>query len=284
MTSASLFTNGLNPPDLDEPALWFIFRGYRLLVARTEQSARIPLINQPADIGLTLIRQQYLGQLNQNGQPFHCLCGEVDENIDPPPGFVFENIRPLYSALDEQIFWLAGRAVQIVDWDRTNQFCGRCGSNTMPHKHERSKICPNCGLTSFPRLAPAVIVRVQKHTSFGPQILLARANRFPTKMFSVLAGFVEPGETLEECVQREIQEEVGITVKNIAYFGSQPWPFPHSLMIAFTADYDAGDIEIDENEVAEAGWFPPNDLPDIPPPPSIANKLILGWLAQNIER
>jgi NAD+ diphosphatase len=97
-------------------------------------------------------------------------------------------------------------------------------------------------------------------------------------MFSVLAGFVEPGETLEECVQREILEEVGISVKNIAYFGSQPWPFPHSLMIAFTADYDQGEIAVEPHEIAEAGWFAPGVLPNIPPPPSIANRLITAWL------
>jgi NAD+ diphosphatase len=191
---------------------------------------------------------------------------------------LFENLRPLYFTLDETTFWLAGRAVQIVEWDRTHQYCGRCGRTTIDQTLDRAKICPNCGLTNYPRLAPAVIVRVQRSTPTGPEVLLARAQRFPTSMFSVLAGFVEPGETLEECVQREILEEVGLSVKNVAYFGSQPWPFPHSLMIAFTADYDQGEIVVEPNEIAEAAWFASGALPNIPPPPSIANRLITTWL------
>lgn len=272
------FITGIVAPSQEGPALWFLFQGYRLLVLSEETGARIPLIADLGQQGLMPIRQQYLGRLTTDAGDIHCLCGEVSEDTIAPPGYAFESLRPLYSRLDEQSFWLAGRAVQIVDWDRTNQYCGRCGREMTTHTHDRSKVCPNCGLTSFPRLAPAVIVRVQRMTATGPEILLARANRFPTSMFSVLAGFVEPGETLEDCVEREILEEVGITVKNIDYFGSQPWPFPHSLMIAFTADHESGDIAVDPIELAEAGWFSPESLPTIPPPPSIANRLITSWL------
>lgn len=266
------------PEGLDSPSLWFLFKGYRILVHRQETTASIPVIPDPREIGCMPLRSIYLGQLYDDTGVLDCFCGEIDENFESPPGMSFEGLRSLYANLDEISFWLAGRAVQIVDWDRTHQFCGRCGQLTVDQTQDRAKICPNCGLTSYPRLAPAVIVRVQRQGVTGPEILLARAQRFPTSMFSVLAGFVEPGETLEECVQREILEEVGISVENITYFGSQPWPFPHSLMIAFTAEYASGEITVDPLELAEAGWFARDALPHIPPPPSIAHHLITTWV------
>lgn len=269
------FTSATRPADdSTRPALWFLFRGFRLLVCRGE----IPEWLSPEDAGLSLIRRQFLGLLNGSLQSIPCYCGELSDDAVLPDGCTLENLRALYATLEEPVFWLAGRAVQIVDWDRNHQFCGHCGQHTIQHANERAKICPDCGLTSYPRLSPAVIVRVQRTTRAGPQILLARAKRFPsTTMYSVLAGFVEPGETLEECVQREIFEETGLTVENIRYFGSQPWPFPNSLMIAFTADYAAGALMADPHELEEAGWFSVDALPLVPPPPSIANRLITAW-------
>ena len=132
--------------------------------------------------------------------------------------------------------------------------------------------CPGCGFLSFPRISPAVIVLVEKEN----RVLLARVKRFTTELYSILAGFVEPGETLEETVQREVEEETGIKVKNIRYFGSQPWPFPDSLMIGFTADYESGEIKIDETEIVDAGWYDPDRLPTIPGKISIAREL-LDW-------
>jgi NAD+ diphosphatase len=144
-----------------------------------------------------------------------------------------------------------------------------------------AKECPCCELLIFPRISPAVIVLVEREN----RVLLARVKRFTSELYSVLAGFVEPGETLEEAVQREIEEEVGIRVKNIRYFGSQPWPFPDSLMIGFTAEYDSGEIEIDETEIVDAGWFDPEKLPTIPGKISIARELI-DWFveARSIEK
>lgn len=274
------FTSAIGSPEMEAPGLWFIFQGNRLLVRRDESTTTIPFITSPEEIGVPAKRNHYFGRLRNENEEFYCLCGEVEDDFEPPPGFAFENLRPLYALLDEAAFWLAGRAVQIVDWDRTHQYCGRCGQKTADHPRERSKFCPSCGLTNYPRLAPAVIVRVQRMTERGPEILLARAQRFPTAMFSVLAGFVEPGETLEECVEREIFEETGIAVHNINYFGSQPWPFPHSLMIAFTADYASGELNVDPLELAEARWCSIDTLPTVPPPPSIANRLITAWIAK----
>lgn len=172
--------------------------------------------------------------------------------------------------LDRPGWLLAGRALQVVEWARTHQACGRCGTATEPVPGERARRCPGCGLQGFPRLAPAAIVVVERDRT----ILLARNARFRGEMWSALAGFVEPGESIEDTVHREIREEVGIEVDGLRYFGSQPWPFPHSLMVAFHANWAGGDLRPDEDEIIDAAWFPVGELPAIPPPISIARSLI----------
>jgi NAD+ diphosphatase len=217
------------------------------------------------------VRQQYLGLLNGR----HCYSAELPDEAHSPEGWTFQGLRRVYGLLNEEIFWTAGRAIQVAAWDRDHQFCGRCATPTQMLPNERAKICPNCGLHSYPRISPAIIVLIERED----KILLARSHRHPPDRFSVLAGFVEPGETLEEATAREIYEEVGIRVKNIRYFGSQPWPFPNSLMIAFTCEYAGGDIVLEEAEMAEAGWFTADNLPKIPPTLSISRQLI-DWFIE----
>jgi NAD+ diphosphatase len=188
----------------------------------------------------------------------------------------FQGLRHLYGQVDEDLFQVAGRAVQIVEWERINQFCSRCGHRMGNRQTERAKECPQCGLLKFPRLSPAIIVLVEH----GHQLLLARARHFPPGLHSVIAGFVEPGETLEAAVVREVREEVGLTIKDIRYFGSQPWPFPDSLMIGFIATYESGEICLDDPEIEDAGWFTADNLPSIPGKISIARKLIDWFLAK----
>ena len=187
-----------------------------------------------------------------------------------PPGMAWQNLRALFSVLDDAHFALAGRALQLVDWDRNHQFCGRCGAATLAKSEERARICPSCKLTAYPKLSPAVMALVRK----GRQVLLARSPHFPKGMFSALAGFVEPGETLEQCLEREVLEEVGIKVRNPRYFASQPWPFPNSLMLAFVCDYESGEIRPQETEIEEAEWFDVFQLPKLPSKISIARRLI----------
>ena len=177
--------------------------------------------------------------------------------------------------LREAGFLEAGAATQVLEWVTTHKYCGRCATPTERLPDERCMRCPACGLLSYPRIAPAVIVLVRR----GAEALLARGARFPLPFFSTLAGFVEIGETLEQTVAREIREEVGIEVANIRYFGSQPWPFPHSLMVGFDAEWAGGDIHCDEKEILEAQWFRADALPPIPPRLSIARRLIDAWLA-----
>jgi NAD+ diphosphatase len=189
-------------------------------------------------------------------------------------------LRGLFTSLGEELWSIAGRVVQIVDWDATHRFCGRCATPTVRDPSERAKTCLSCGLRVHPRVAPAVIVLVRK----GDLALLARGARFPAAFYSTLAGFVEPGESLEETVAREIREEVGIEVSHLRYFGSQPWPFPHSLMIGFNAEYAGGELKADGTEILDANWFSASALPVIPPKPSIARALIDAWVGEVTNR
>jgi NAD+ diphosphatase len=275
------FTSAVKPPDsADGSGYWFIFMGHKLLVQLEDEQARLPRLQDLSQLGLTPFRQQYLGYL-QNDEITHCYSAEVADERQAPEGMDFRSLRRLYSLLPEDMFWLAGRAIQIVDWDRTHQFCSRCGASTQTMENERAKKCPECGFTSYPRLSPAIIVSVERASDQGPEILLARSHRHPTGLYSVLAGFVEPGETLEECVRREVKEEVGIEIKNIRYFGSQPWPFPNSLMLAFTAEYASGEIVLEEEEMEEANWYTADSLPQIPSSISISRQLIDHFVARH---
>jgi NAD+ diphosphatase len=267
MDKSRKFISGIEPPkERSEPVWWFIFQGDKLLIYQKPESSTLPFLMDLNELGLRVIRQNYFGQLENH----HCYAGEVAEGTTPPTGMTFEGLRQVYGRLDEDLFWIATRAVQIVNWDRTHQFCGRCGVPLRMKTTERAKECPQCGLLHFPRLAPAIIVLVER----GNELLLARSRHFLPGMYSVLAGFVEPGESLEEAVLREVKEEVGVEVKDIKYFGSQPWPFPHSLMIGFTATYNGGEISLNDEEIEEAGWFTADNLPRIPGKISIARKLI----------
>ncbi|MEP0885389.1 NAD(+) diphosphatase [Trichocoleus sp. ST-U3] len=263
------FIHGIAPPPVQsEPAWWFAFVGNQLLVRREGTLSTIPTLISLAEIGLVPVRSQFLGTLDDRP----CYSAELPKDAVIVDGMTLQGLRELYGTLDEDLYALSSRAIQIMEWDRTHQYCGQCAAPTTQLPNERAKRCPKCGLVNYPRLSPAVIVLI----SCGEEILLARASRFPAGMYGLIAGFVEPGESLEETIVREVREEVGIEVKDIRYFGSQPWPFPNSLMIGFTAIYASGDIIIDPQELEDAAWFSKDNLPLIPPKLSIARKL-LDW-------
>ena len=206
-------------------------------------------------------------------------CWGVDVPDGGDPGYGAElDLRALFGRVDETQWAIAGRAVQIVEWARTHQFCGRCGAATELAENERAFRCSACSLMAFPRLAPAIITLVTRGEGDDTEALLARGTNFPMPMYSCLAGFVEPGENLEQAVAREVEEEVGLSVGSVRYVASQPWPFPHSLMLGFTARWESGDIVCDPTEIADANWYRRHDLPMIPPAISIARRLIDDWV------
>ena len=267
------FTALVTPPaGRTGPALWFAFQGAQILVVRDAQSASFPSARDMGELGVSPKRSQYLGILGEQ----HCFACELEEGSIPPEGMQWSGLRALFGSVDDALFALAGRAFQIVDWDRSHQFCGHCGTPTQIKNHERARECPNCGQVHYPRIAPAIMALVRR----GREFLLARSPHFPPGMYSALAGFVEPGETLEQTLVREVREEVGIEVANVRYFASQPWPFPHSLMIAFNADYAGGEITPEPGEIEAAGWFALDRLPRaLPSKISISRRLIDAALA-----
>jgi NAD+ diphosphatase len=204
-----------------------------------------------------------------------CWGVDVPADADPSDGAAID-LHSYFGRASEEEWLVAGRAVQLVEWARTHRFCGRCATPTVASSGERAMRCPSCGLLAYPRLAPAMITLVTR----GDQALLARGVQWNVPMYSCVAGFVEPGESLEGAVVREVREEVGIDVTNVRYQGSQPWPFPHSLMLGFRADHAGGEIVCDPTEIADADWYRREELPMIPPGISIARKLIDAWVAE----
>jgi len=258
---------------------WFVFKGDQVMVelgppdprpsddprVRERPSwARLPLQKNHNWLGSEATRTLYLGRLG--GVPCYAaeLAGEA------PAGFAWQGLRALFSVLDDAHFALAGRALQLVEWDRSHQFCGRCGARTEAKRDERVRICPACKLSAYPRVAPAVMALIRREN----QLLLARGPHFPAGMYSALAGFVEPGESLEQCLAREVEEEVGVRISNTRYFASQSWPFPHSMMIAFVCEWSSGEIRPQAGEIEEANWFDVLQLPKLPSKISIARRLI----------
>lgn len=256
----------------------FIFCGDELLVR--EFDLTLPDLDNLAALGLQATQFFPVGLLGDQ----YCQttwvpkpgAGRAADLLgDKVHGLAFRKLRSLFGAMDDTVISVAGRAFQISDWARTHRFCGTCGTATAHVEGQRCVKCPACGFIAYPRISPAMMVLVRR----GDSILLARHSASPAPFFTALAGFLEAGESVEEAIHREVHEEVGLKVRNIAYFGSQPWPFPHSLMIAFTAEFESGDITVDENEIAEARWFGPGDtLPKIPFGISIASDLIQAHL------
>lgn len=252
------FTNALQPKG-EKKTLWFVFAGDQLLVNSDKQSV-------PCKQPIELKRILYMGTFGN----IDVFAGEAANLSHVPEGLLWMGLRSLFGTLNEDDFALAGRAKQLIEWDRTHAFCGCCGKETFTRENERCRECLSCGHLAYPKLAPVTITLVKKEK----EILLVKGTHFKGDWYSLVAGFVEPGETLEQCVAREISEEVGIKVKNIYYFGSQPWPFSNALMIAFTADWESGEIAIDPKEISTAGWFDIKNLPPLPPPLSLSRILI----------
>lgn len=246
----------------------FLARGLELVLARDAFGAlRVPAASEvlPFADGV-----HFLGMLGDTDT----WAAPLAEGAALPSGLELVSARALFDLVDMSLFQVGGRAIAIAEWDRSHRYCGRCAHPTELSKTERVRTCPRCRVPFYPRVPPAVIVLIER----PGEVLLARNASFPRPWFSTLAGFVEPGESLEETVAREVREEVGLEVKDLRYFGSQPWPFGRSLMVGFNATYAGGEIVVDPKEIAEARWFTKDALPQVPPKPSIARALIDDWL------
>jgi NAD+ diphosphatase len=202
-------------------------------------------------------------------QGSRCYAADLDKLPENISGELMP-VRSLFSLAGAEEIYLAGRAIQLLDWQKNHRYCGKCGAPTAIKAGQFAMLCPACGLVAYPKISPAVMVLINR----GDELLLARSPRFRPGIYSALAGFVEAGETLEQCASREVLEEVGITITNLRYFRSQSWPFPDSLMVAFFADYAGGIITPDPSEIEDAKWFSRSALPALPEPVSLARQLI----------
>jgi NAD+ diphosphatase len=266
-------SKGIRTPDkVNSDSLYFVFSEGMLLLEKNEKGEySLPVAEDFKKRNLKFESLIYLRKYEKKS----CYGGELSEERGFGENIVACKLRKTYYLIGLELFQIAGYAFHITNWYKNSRFCGRCGNEMENMKKEWAKICPQCKLVNYPTISPAVIVAVVKNDT----ILLANAERFSKDLYSVLAGFVEVGENLEDCIKREIKEEVGIEVKNINYFGSQHWPFHDSLMIAFTAEHSKGEVLIDKEEISDAGWFKADGLPVIPGKPSIARDLI-DWFIE----
>ncbi len=251
-------------------ALYFICLGDGMLSISEQGIPRPITADEFRWMDVEVTYKHYLGRWEDRA------CFALAATGTAPEGFAVTDLRAWLGRVEPDFFSLAGRAKQIVEWHRDHRYCGRCGGSNEEHPTDRAKHCRQCGLTTYPRLSPSIIVLVRR----GEEVLLARNSAWPARMFSTLAGFVEPGESIEQTVHREVAEEVAIEVANLRYLGSQSWPFPNSLMLGFHADYASGDIVCQDGEIAEAHWFHYRSLPNVPGGTAISRWLIDAFVAE----
>jgi NAD+ diphosphatase len=261
----------IQPADIAaDDACYFVFMDDQILCI-SEQGVPRPLSGDELRwLEIERHSELFLGRYRGRG------CFAVAASGSIQPGFALVGLRSWLGRVAPSLFYLAGRAQQLIEWDRDHRYCGRCGTPMVDHPTDRAKQCEECGLISYPRLSPSIIVLVRR----GDEMLLARNARWPQGMYSTLAGFVEPGESIEQTVHREVLEEVGIRVSRLRYLGSQSWPFPNSLMLGFHADYAGGEIVCQDEEIAEARWFRYDALPNVPPGTAISRWLIDDFIVE----
>lgn len=258
---------GQSAPVHRNDALHIVFQSGKLIMDMQSQQPCILTDGDFSRNGWQITRERYIG--HWAGQA--CFAVEINDIIDVDAmRYQVGNLYHLLGRVEDSVFALAGRAAQLLDWERDHRFCGRCGEAMQAADGNRAMGCASCKSMLYPRISPCVIVLITR----GEEMLLARNARFPRPMYSSLAGFIEAGESAEETLRREVREEVGVEVGDIEYFGSQSWPFPNQLMLGYFAEYASGEVTPDLDEIAEANWYHPQDLPPVPPPSSIAGQLI----------
>ncbi len=249
---------------------WFIMHKDQILVTNNGGEHRIPLCGEPPIELKENTTIHTIGTLDSHP----CKAIEISEPIE---GAEMVGLRASFDILPWDEYYTAGKAAQILNWDRNSRFCPQCGAPT-PQIAYNAKKCPICGQEFYPRISPATIVLIKR----GDSILLVHARNFKSKVNGLVAGFLEVGETLEDCVRREVMEETGLKIENIRYFGNQPWPYPSGLMVGFVADYVDGEINLQEEELTSGAFYTRENLPAIPSKLSIARRLIDAWCTGEI--
>lgn len=252
---------------------WFIFCKGELMLQKTADGHTIPLSEEPPVPLRSWTHVLTVTPMEEDGREVRAVM--LDTPVTGNPDYEMCGLRNSYYRLSHSLYLKAGKCQELLYWDTNTKFCGVCGAPMKLHT-DISKLCTNCGKEVWPQLATAVIVLIHR----GEEVLLVHARNFKTDFYGLVAGFVETGETLEEAVHREVMEETGITIGNLRYFGSQPWPYPCGLMVGFNADYADGDIHLQRSELSKGAWFTKDNLPTIPEKLSIARMLIDDWLGQ----
>ena len=257
----------------DEPAYWFVFCKDELLLEKNEkgESGRIPFGVLPP---VALSDWHTVHRITPMSDQHPCRAVSLDRPVIENERYVMVGLRASFDILDHALYRKAGKAAEILYWDQNTRFCGVCGAPMRLHT-DISKRCTNCGKEVWPQLSTAIIVLIRRQDD---KILLVHAHNLRGNYYGLVAGFVETGETLEECVRREVREETGLEIDHIRYFGSQPWPYPCGLMVGFFADYVSGDLHLQRSELAYGGGFGRDELPPIPGKLSMARMLIDHWL------
>ncbi len=264
----------LASPDADpggEEGIWVVLRGTELLLSREGLETHFPRGPLPRLLSAEDYRRLYIG--TWDGQP--CRLLSLPETAPLPAGWLAENLPDWHSKIDIVPLSLAGTAAQILHWERTSRFCSLCGNITEGLPGGWGKRCTGCGYAHFPHIHPCAITLVRR----PGEVLLTRQADWPVGRYSLVSGFVEFGECLEEAAAREVLEETGVRVGNLRYVGSQCWPFPSQLMAGFIADYLDGELQVDRQELEDARWFRVDALPGLPPPRSISRYILDRYLA-----
>ncbi|EWH10329.1 nucleotide phosphate derivative pyrophosphohydrolase [Catenovulum agarivorans DS-2] len=269
-----MLIDAISQNDLTSNAYWLVVRQDELWLL--EAAPWLPF-GKADDLFVDYKINKVMVVGEHNGHPVYMVNeGAVVLAAEYPAEFCEFRELITQTQLEQHLFSIAAKAIQFQHFLATHKYCGRCGKRMTPVSWELAMHCKHCRHRCYPRLSPCVIMAVLK----DKQLLLARGKKSRSGKFSILAGFVEPGETLEHAVAREVKEEVGVEIKNIRYVGSQPWPFPHQIMVGFVADHLSGEINIDEQEIAEAAWYTLDNLPETPGEYSIAGRMI-GQLVEN---
>ncbi len=258
-------THNIEPAD-EETCLFFM--GSQIIVGAKTRHITLPFRFTVDTLNLKIISLH----CDNDIKFIHC---DRELHFDVHEDYEIISIKKILSEVDAKLESQILRAYHCLNWDKQSQYCGQCGAKLESQSQKTEKKCLACNVSVFPRFSPAVMVLIRK----GNQLLLARSPHFPPGVYSAIAGFIDVGESAEAAAHREVKEELGIEISDLEYFGTQPWPFPDSFMIAFKATYLQGELELEVDEIEDAGWFSPDDLPAMPPSASIARKLIESSLA-----